>query len=133
MSRKLNDAEKVSWRRSETREDSVECASSKVIGHDLREHRAKVGRESEIATLVELLLLEPGPTPVHLAAFDLPADHEQGAGMTVISAAIAVLAGHAAELGHRENHDVVHPVTEVGDQRGNGTREIIETLRELAS
>src|SRR5207237_3327474 len=46
-------------------------------------------------------------------------------------AAITILARHAAELGHGENHDIVHLVTEVGDERGDRTREIVEPLREL--
>src|SRR5207237_1455503 len=88
--------------------------------------------EREIAALVELLLLETRPLPVYFAATNVPANHEQRAGVTVIGAAIAVLAGHASKLGHRENHDVVHPVAEVSDQRRDRAGEIVETLGELA-
>ena len=62
----------------------------------------------------------------------MTANHEQRAGVAVVRAAIAVLARHAAELGHRHDHDVVHAIAEVGDQRGDRAGEIVETLRELA-
>ena len=56
----------------------------------------------------------------------MPADYEQRAGVTVISTAVPVLASHAAELGHRENHDIVHAVAHIGHQCGNRAREIVE-------
>ena len=52
--------------------------------------------------------------------------------MTVIGAAVAVLARRASELRHRQDHDVGHPVAEVGDERGDRPREIVEAIRELA-
>src|SRR6266699_70588 len=103
-----------------------------MVGDDLGENRAKISRESEIAALVELLLLESGPAPVHLAALDMTTDHKQRAGVTVIGTAVSILSRHAAELGHRENHDIVHPVAEVGDEGGDRFREIVEPLSQLA-
>src|SRR6266571_9205936 len=108
--RTLNDSEKVSRRGGEAREDAVEGAGPQVIRHDFGEYGAEIGSEREVASLEELLLLETRPAPVHLAALDVTADHEQRARVTMIGAAIPVLAGHPPELGHGENHDIVHLV-----------------------
>ena len=101
--------------------------------HDLGEDRAEVGGEGEIAAFVKLFLLQARPFAVDAAAFDVAADDEKRAGMSVVGATIPVLAGHAAELGHRHYHDVVHPIAEIGDEGGDGAGEIVETLGELAS
>src|SRR3954465_4647065 len=129
---RLHYAEKVSRRGGKTGEDLVQRASPEMVGDDLRKDGAEVGGESEIAALIQLLLLETGPTAMDAASFDTTADNEQRAGVAVVGAAVAVLAGHAAELGHRHDHDVVHAITEVGDKRGDRSGEIVETLRELA-
>lgn len=52
--------------------------------------------------------------------------------MTMIGTAIAVLARHPAELRHRQHDDLLHPVTEVGRQRGDTQGEIAEPVRQLA-
>src|SRR6185369_3842556 len=103
-----------------------------MIRHDFGKYRPEVGREREIAPLVKLFLLEARPLAVYLAALYVAADHEQRAGVAVIRAAVSVLARHAAELGHRHDHDVVHSVAQVSDERGDRAREIVEALRQLA-
>src|SRR2546423_1661545 len=103
-----------------------------MMRHDFSKYRSEVSGEREIAALVELLGLEPRPLAVHLATSDVPTDHEQRTGVPVISTAIAVLARHATELGHCHDHDVVHAIAEVGDERRDRAGEIIQPLRELA-
>src|SRR5438552_215726 len=129
--RTLNDAEEVSRRGGKAREDTVEGAGPEVIRHNFGKYGAEIGSEREVASLEELLLLETRPAPVHLAALDVTADHEQRARVSMIGPAITVLARHPPELGHGENHDIVHLVTEIGDKRGDRAGEIVEPLREL--
>ena len=52
--------------------------------------------------------------------------------MAVIGAAIAVLVHRAAELRHREHDGVGHAIAEVGDERRDAAREVVEPRRELA-
>ena len=96
------------------------------------EHRAEVRRERQVALLVELFARQPGPAAVHPMSLHFTADHEHGAGVSVVGPAIAVLAGHPPELRHRENHHIAHPVTEVGDQRCNRRREIAQAIGQLS-
>jgi hypothetical protein len=49
---------------------------------------------------------------VHLAAAHAATDHEHRAGMPMVGATVPVLPHHAAELGHRQDHDVVHAIAE---------------------
>ena len=65
-------------------------------------HGAKVGGEGEIAAFVKRFRREPGPAAVDFAAAHAPAHGEHDVGMTMIGAAIAVLARGAAELRHGE-------------------------------
>src|SRR5688572_6695115 len=101
-----------------------------MIRYDLRKYRAEVCREGEIPPLVKLLLLQARPLAVHLATLHVAADHEQRAGVSMIGAAISIFTRHAPELGHRQNQHVVHSVAEVGDERGDRAREVVETLRQ---
>ena len=103
----------------------------RCVAHDLREHRAEVGREREIASFVQLLRREARPLSVHLVPLHVTADHEQRARVTVVRSAVAILLRHAPELRHRHDDDVVHPVAEVGDERGDRLREVVEAVREL--
>src|SRR6185503_1931192 len=99
---------------------------------DFREHRSEVRGQSEIAPLVQLLLLETRPLAVHSAATNVAADHEQRTSVTMVRSAVAVLARHPAKFRHRHDDDVVHAIAEVSDKSGNRSREIIEPLRQLA-
>ena len=49
----------------------------------------------------------------------------------MVGAAVAVLVHRAPELRHRQDDGVLHAVAEVGDQRGDRAREIVEAVGEL--
>src|SRR4051812_24924933 len=52
--------------------------------------------------------------------------------MTVISSTAAVLACGATKLGHREQHDIVHPRTEVDRECGDRLTKRPQKIRELS-
>ena len=81
---------------------------------------------------MQLLRLQAGPPPVHLASAHRAADDEQRAGVPVIRAARPVLARHAPELRHRQDDHVVHAVAEIGDERRHRGPEVGEPRGELA-
>src|SRR5205823_2011930 len=112
----LYDPEKILRRSIKTGEYPIERLRSHVARRDFSEHRPEIRRQSKIASLIQLLLLEARPPSVDLAALHITANNEQRAGVTVIRSAVAVLARHAAELRHRHDDDIVHAIAEVGDE-----------------
>ena len=96
------------------------------------EHVAKIGRQCQIASFIQLLRCEAGPLAVDLAAVDGAAQREQAASMAVIGATRSVLPDRAPELGHRQNDDVVHPIAKILIKGRDGLAEVLELIRELA-
>src|SRR3954470_19999295 len=103
MPDQLHHAEKAGGSGGKTGEELVERAGPEMVRDHFGKDGAEVGGESEVAALIQLLLLETGPTAMDAASFDATAYDEQSAGVAMIRAAVAILAGHAPELGHR--HD----------------------------
>ena len=95
-------------------------------GDDFAEDVAEVGRDREVAALVALLAREPGPPAVDAAAADAAADHHHRVAVSVVGAAVAVLAHGPAELRHRQDDRVFHAIAEIGDERGDAAREVVE-------
>src|SRR5262249_14101757 len=84
-------------------------------------------------SLVTLLAREARPTAVHPPAFHvLTADDEHGIAVAVIRAAVAVLGDGSAELTHRENARVAHPIPEIARERCAPPTEIVQPLRVLS-
>src|SRR5262245_44391353 len=113
-------------------EYGVHVRGAEVLERNLREYAAEVGREREVATFVELLLLQTWPFTVDLLALHVAADDEHRRRVTVVRPTIAILPRRAAELRHRENRDVRHAVAEVLHERADRFREIVEPRRQLA-
>src|ERR1700682_3963646 len=84
------------------------------------EHLAKFGGNGQVAAFVEMLLLQSGPAAVHFAALDRAAQNKHDVGMTMVGAAVAVLARCASEFRHGDDHGVSGQIAEVGPERGNG-------------
>ena len=99
---------------------------------DLAEDVAEVGRHRQVAAFVALLEREARPPAVDLAAAHAAADHHHRVAVPVIRAAVAVLAHRPPELRHRQDDGVRHAIAEVGDERRDAAREIVEPLGELA-
>ena len=61
-------------------------------GGHFTEYRAEVGRQRQVTALVQLLLLEAGPTAKDLlAAVNAATDHEERCRVTMVRAARAIL------------------------------------------
>src|SRR5215210_6699610 len=69
------------------REYRVESRIPEVRSDEFPEHVAEVRRQRQVPALVELLLFEAWPLPVHLAALHAAAHDEHGVGMAVIGPA----------------------------------------------
>ena len=95
----------------------------------LGEESPEVGRHRQIATLVELVRIEPGQIPVHSPTLDAVAEHEHTGAVAVIGAARAVLAHGPAELGHGHHHDLILVGVEIGPEGGDRVRQISSPLR----
>src|SRR6185503_15608839 len=114
----------------EARKDRVQPLRAQVLADDLREYRAEVSRQREIATLVELLGLEPRPSAEHALPVHVAADHEERRRVAVVRPAIAVLTRGATELRHREYHDVRHAIAEIAHERRDRLGEVVQSCRE---
>src|SRR6266850_7506205 len=108
-----------------TREDGTRVCDAEVPYDDLAEDIPEIGRDREIAPFVPAIDREAGPLAVDVAAPDPAADDHHRVAVAVIRSAIAVLADRSPELRHRQDHGVFGPIAEVGDERGNRSREIV--------
>src|SRR5881409_422063 len=104
-----------------------------MLDQDLGEHGAKVSGQREVSALVQLFGREAGPLAVDFAPSDRTSGEENATRMPVISAARAVLPDRAPELGHRDDHDVMHTVSQVAVQRCETITKILQTIRKLAA
>src|SRR5207249_9508597 len=86
-----------------------------------------------VATLVEPLSPEPGPSAVDLAAANPTAEAEHRRGVPVIRPAVSVLGDRAAEFRHRQDDHVGHAVAEVMRERGERGGEFTETRGQLTA
>ena len=99
---------------------------------DLTEDVAEVGGDGEIAPVVPLFDRKARPLAVHAAAAHAAANHQHRVAVAVIGPAVAVLIHGAAKLRHRQHDRVRHAIAEVGDERGDAAREVVEAAGELA-
>ena len=104
---------------------------SQVAGDGFSNYLTEVRRESEVAAFVELRLIESWPAAVHLAALHRAAENEHHIRVTVIGAAIAVLARGASELRHRDDNGVFAEIAEIDPERGERLREVTEHVCQL--
>src|SRR5262249_48318018 len=115
-----------------SREDWFRIRDAHVFDDDLCEHVPEVGSDGEIAALVPFVGSETRPRAVNVTTTQAAANHEHRIAMTVIRAAVAVLIHRPSKLRHRQNDDVRHAIAEIGDERRDASREVVEPLRELA-
>src|SRR4030095_3628187 len=94
-------------------------------------YRAEVGSQSEITSFVKRFRRQSRPAAVNLAAAHLPAHHEHDIGMSMIGAAVAVLARRATEFGHGENYNIVHAVAEIAIESGETASQFSEPVSQL--
>ena len=69
---------------------------------------------------------------VNLAATNSVADHKHRVSVSVVSPAISVFFGGAAKLRHRQDHNVVHALSEVGVKSRDGVAELLQQIAKLA-
>src|SRR5262249_17770165 len=118
--------ESKALRAGEAREHLPRVVEPKVAAHDFIEDASEVGRDGEVASLVALLWRKPWPPAVDPSASHAAADDHHRVAVPVVRAAVAVLHDGAAELRHREDHDVLHAIAEVAHERGDAVGQIVE-------
>jgi hypothetical protein len=97
--------------------------------HDLGKDRAEVGGDGEVSSFVALLRRESRPSAVDLSSAYRSADDHHRVAMPVIGSAVPVLHDRASELGHRQNHYVLHAIAEVAHERGQTASQIVEQIK----
>src|SRR5688572_30606622 len=115
-----------------TGEDALQARRAEVLRHDLAEEVPEVGGDREVAPLVELLALQAGPFPQDTSAVHSAPDHQYAVTVAVVGAAGAVLGHGAAELRHRDQHDIFHTRAEVVDEGAQAARELAQLDRQRA-
>src|SRR3954452_17197682 len=110
-----------------------ECTliDSQVVSEQALEHGAQIGGRFEVAILVELGLLQPGPVGHDAPAAERSSGKEGHGPGAVIGAIGAVDARGAAELGHDGNHGLAPVVPHVGLDRSQGAIERAQKVGEL--
>src|SRR5882672_12204012 len=116
----------------ETWEDLTRILQAKVSDDDLAEDVAEVGRDGEVAAVVPPVDGKPGPLAVNVSAANAAANDHHRVAMSVVRAAVAVLAHRAAEFRHRQHDRVFHEIAQVGDERSDRAREVVEPAGELS-
>src|ERR1700751_5784027 len=101
----------------EARKNVVCIFYTDVPGQGFRDNTAKVGRQCEVSSFIELVLLESRPLSIHAATLDRSAEHEHNICVTVICTAIAVLARGTSELAHRDNDGLACQIAQVIPER----------------
>src|SRR5207245_10046186 len=115
--------------RREARKDRGHVRGAQMAGEHFAEQVAEVRGHREVAALEAARRIETRPAPEAAPAAHGSAHHQHGGGVAVVRADVAVLADRAAELGHREHHDVAQllpevlregrePLTQLGQARG---------------
>ena len=102
-----------------------------MAGENLAEQVAEVRRHREVAPLEAARRVETRPAPEHTPAVHGSAHHQHRGGVAMVGANVAVLADRAAELGHREHHDVAQPVPEVPGERREPLTQLGEARGQL--
>src|SRR6266852_9659286 len=92
---------------------------------------AEVGRDCQVATFVELGLIESRPLAVYFTALHRTAHYEHHVGVTVVGAAVTVFAGGAAEFRHGDNHGVLGEIAKVNPEGGERLRKIAQDICDL--
>src|SRR5204863_3805909 len=72
------------------------------------------------------------PTAIDSAASDRTSHYKHDVGVAVIGAAIAVLAGGASELRHRDHDGIFSEIAEIGPECSDRLRELAQHVGELA-
>src|SRR5579859_1482115 len=89
----LNKSQEILRGILEAGEDYVEVVVAHMTIDAFAQHAAEICCQSQVAVLVELFVFEARPMSVDLATFNRAAEHEHDVGVSVVGAAVAVLAG----------------------------------------
>src|SRR6266849_5772649 len=116
----------------EAGENGLEVGNADVFGQDFADHRAKVRCQREVASFVELMIVQAGPFAVNLAALYIAAHEEHAIGVAVVGAAIAVFLCSAPEFAHGHKNNILHAVAQVLVKRRKALAEVLQQIRELS-
>src|SRR5437867_13223054 len=93
---------------------------------------SEVRRQRQVATFVQLIVLQTRPFAVDFTAAYAVADDEHRIRMSVIGPAIPILSDSTTKLRHRENENVIHASAKIRIQRGNRRAELSQQIAKLA-
>src|SRR5579872_2945652 len=100
-----------------TGEHGMKIAAAEMPANYFAEDRSEIGRQREIAALIQLPWTESRPLAVYFSALHRAAHHEHAIVMAMIGATISVFVRGAAEFGHGHDHHVLHAVAQILMQR----------------
>src|SRR6266550_2226484 len=115
----------------ESVEDRVEPFHADVLGENLADYRAEVRGEREVAAVVELMVVQPGPFAVDLPALHVTAHEQHAIRVAMIGAAIAVFLSGAAEFAHSHEDDILHAVAHISMKRSQALAQVFQQTRQL--
>ncbi len=103
-----------------------------MLVQDFADHRAEVRGEREVASFVELMIVQAGPFAVNLAALYIAAHEEHAIGVAVVGAAIAVFLCSAPEFAHGHENNILHAVAHILMKRRESLTKILEQIGKLS-
>src|SRR5215475_11754632 len=102
-----------------------------MAADEFAQYGPKIGGNSEVAPLEQLLLLKSRPCSVDFAAGHRATHHHHETAMPMIGAAGAILFNGAAELGHGYNHHVFHAVAKILTEGRDRVGKLIQKIGKL--
>ncbi len=124
-------SQEFAWVVVESGEDGVKPFHADVLGKNLADYGAEVRGEREVAAVVELMVVQPGPSAVDLPALHVAAHEQHAIRVAVIGAAIAVFLGGAAEFAHGHEDDILHAVAHISMKRSQALAQVFQQIRQL--
>ncbi len=97
------------------------------------EYIAEVGGQGEIAAFVKLIVFETGPAAVNFPTTHTVSQDKHRIRMTVVRAAISILAYRPAKLRHRQHNYVIHSLSQILVKRRDTRTELLQQIRELTA
>ena len=107
-------------------EDRAKIGVCHAADQNFAKHLAIVGRDIEIAAVIELVGMQTGPLAIDLAAIDIAADDKHNITVAVVGAAAGILLKGTTEFTHYHNCKALCVVgaigiAQVGHERGETT------------
>src|SRR5215468_18527 len=86
---------------------------TEMFGQDLTDYRTKIRGQRQVASFVELVLVQPRPMAINTASLYVSTEDKHAIREAVVRAPIAVFLGGTPELAHGHHHNLTHAVSHV--------------------